>query len=144
MAEPTTTKQSFSKGRRLAIGFNLCVSILALFALMVMVNYLASGYFKRFEWTANAQWKLAPQTLAILKSLTNDIEVTIFFDTRGPKTADVYDMSERLLKEYSLKSPHIKLKTIDYVRFPTTGELFLAKYKLGSLKDKDFVHFDNN
>jgi hypothetical protein len=53
-------------------------------------------------------------------------------------------MVNGLLKEYSHRSTHFKIKTIDYARFPGAAEGFLAKYKqLGTLKDKDFVLFES-
>ena len=62
---------------------NFFFSILAAIALVVMVNYLASGYAKRCEWAANTQAQLSPQTLRVLETLTNDINVTVFFDAKA-------------------------------------------------------------
>ncbi len=142
MPEPTTTKPSFSAGRRLLNGVNFCLAIFAALALVIMVNYLASGYSKRFECSSNQRWQLAPQTKRVLETLTNDVNVTIFFDAKGEE--ELFGMVTGLLKEYSLRSSHFKTKTIDYARFPGAGEAFLSKYKqLGSLKDKNFVLFEN-
>ncbi len=142
MDDKTSDKPSFSAGRRLLIGFNFCLSLVAVLALVVMANYLASGYIKRFEWTTNAQWQLAPQTVRVLESLTNDINATIFFDAKAEP--ELFGLVSGLLKEYGLRSPHIKTRTIDYARFPGAAEEFLSKNKqLGSLKDKDFVLFEN-
>ncbi|MDB6026618.1 MAG: hypothetical protein JWM68_2841 [Verrucomicrobiales bacterium] len=142
MAAKNSTKPSFSAGNRLLNGFNFCLSIIAAVALLVMANYLASGYPKRFEWTNNSRWQLAPQTTRVLETLTNDINVTVFFDAKAEP--EVFGLTTGLLKEYSLRSSHVKVKIIDYARFPGAAEGFLSKYKhLDSLKDKDFVLFEN-
>jgi hypothetical protein len=142
MPEKNSTKPSFSSGRRLLNGLNFVIAVASAIALVVMANYLASGYAKRLEWTTNARWKLAPQTIRVLETLTNDINVTVFFDAKGEE--EVFGMVTGLLKEYSLRSSHLKTKTIDYARFPGAGETFLANNKqLGSLKDKNFVLFEN-
>ena len=142
MSESNSTKPSFSAGRRLLNGFNFFLAITAALALVVMANYLASGYFKRFECSTNTRWKLAPQTTRVLETLTNDVDVTVFFDAKGEE--ELFGMVSGLLKEYSLRSSHFKTKIIDYARFPGAGEAFLAKNKqLGSLKDKNFVLFEN-
>lgn len=141
MSKPTPEKPSFSVGKRLLNGLNFFFAIAAAVALLAMGNYLASGYPKRFHWTSNATVKLSPQTVAVLSTLTNDVNVTIFFDVKGEE--ELYGMVSSLLKEYSLRSSFFKIKTIDS-RFPGASEPFLASYKqLDSLKDKDFVLFEN-
>lgn len=134
-------KPSFSSGRRWLIGLNVLVASLAFLALVVMANYLASGYYRRFRLSQAGTMELAPQTVSLLKSVTNDLDVIIFFDRKGEE--DLYQMVSGLLREYNFQNPKISVKSVDYTRYPGTAEIILAKYKLGSLKDKNFVIFDS-
>ncbi|MDQ6630537.1 MAG: GldG family protein [Verrucomicrobiota bacterium] len=136
----TKFKASFSTGRRWVIGLNVFLSAVAVLALLVMANYLSAGYFKRFQWTAHSQLKLSPQTVRILQTLTNQVDVTIFFDAQGEE--ELYQWVSGLLKEYSYLNPKIVIKNVDYTRFPAAAARVLEKYKLTGLKDNNFVVFD--
>ena len=142
MASQTTAKPTFSTARRLGIWLNVFLSTVAFLALVVMANYLASGYYKRFEIASNSRVELAPQTIKVLQSLTNDVEATIFFDTTEDE--DIYSQVATLLKEYHYINPRLKVRTLDFMRFPGDAALFLSKYKLAGLERKNFVLFDSN
>ena len=83
MAAPDSPKQSFSNGRRWLNWFNTILAVAAALALVVMANYLAGDYFKRFQMDRDSAFKLSEQTLRVLDSLTNDVNVTIFFRPHG-------------------------------------------------------------
>jgi hypothetical protein len=139
---PEKEKPSFSTARRWGIWLNLFFSTVAIFALIVMANYLAAGYFKRFQVGSNARVELSQQTVKILQSLTNDIDVTIFFD--ATEDDEVYAMVSGLLKEYQNASPHIKLRSLDFTRYPGDAALLMSKYKLNTDTDRDLIIFDSN
>lgn len=138
-----TAKPSFSSARRIGIWLNVLLSVVAVLALLVMGNYLAAGYYKRISVRADSRFDLAPQTLKALQSVTNDVNVTIFFDVHGDQS-EVYELTSALLKEYHNVNPHIKIKTLDFTRFPGDAAVFLSKYKITGLRDKNFVFFDCN
>jgi hypothetical protein len=81
---PTDTKppSSFSPGRRWKIGFDVVVRTALVLAVVVMVNYLGTRpfLFHRFYLSNQTSVQLAPQTLDLLKSLTNRVEVTLYYD----------------------------------------------------------------
>ena len=131
---------SFSARRRWLSALNMLLSTAAVLALLVMANYLASGYFKRFQWTSNGRFQLSRQTARLLQSLTNQVEVTVFFDPKDE--SELYEWASGLLKEYNYLNPKVMVKTVDYTRYPGTAELVLARYRLGALKEKNFVIFD--
>ena len=137
MVEPDSSP-SFSKSRRWFIALNSIAAIVAFAALVVMVNYIASGYFKRFEWSANLRTHLSPQTIAVLKSLTNDVTATMFFDPQEEE--ELYGLASALLAEYRNANPkHINIRTLDRTRFDGEAKQLLAKHHLANLKDKNFV-----
>src|SRR5438105_1655689 len=133
--EPTP---SFSSARKWSISLNTLVSSLTVLALVLMVNYLAARHFTRLYVSKGAQLQLSPLTLQVLASLTNDVEVIVYFDKQDP----LYDSVWGLLKEYSLRNNRIKLRTVDYERDPGTANAIKATYQLSS--DKDVVIFDCN
>src|SRR6476660_9628719 len=91
-------KSSFTVGRRWLIGWNVVISVLAAFAIVVLVNYLAAYHFKRFYCTSNVNFQLSKLSLLVLKSLTNDVEVTVFFNK--PEEPVLYSTVTALLNEY--------------------------------------------
>lgn len=144
MNSPDDTQTTFSKGRRWLIGINSGLAIVAFLAIVVMANYLASGHFKRMQWGMGTTFKLSPQTDGLLKSLTNNIDVTIFWSPHGDEE-DMYSLVAGLLAEYQNANPkHVHVKTLDYSRFPADAKSFLMAHKLSSLTDRDFVLFESN
>jgi ABC-2 type transport system permease protein len=132
---------SFSVGRKWSLSLNVLVSTAAALALALMVNYASARHFyKRFQWSNNALAKMSPQTLAVLKSLTNEVRVIVYYDSKAP----LYDSVVALLKEYKTLSPRISVQITDYKRDSAAGELVKAAYKLSMITDKDLVIFDCN
>jgi len=136
-----TPKPSFSRSRRWLIWCNTIVGVAAVLALVAMANYLASGYFKRFQVSSSSRLEITPQTSALLKRLTNQIDVTVFYDQQGNE--EIYGLVSSLLKQYTYANPNITVQTIDYKRSGGKAATLLAKYNLGTLKDNNFVIFDS-
>jgi hypothetical protein len=144
MPPPEHSAPSFSGARRWAIALNTILAVVAALALVVMANYLAAGYFKRFQWSRNAAFKLSAQTLRVLDSLTNDVTVTIFFQPTG-ENPEIYQLTKSLLTEYQLANPRrIHVKTLDYTRDVGDAKELLATNNLAGLKQKDFVLIQND
>ena len=64
MASENPPPTSFSASRRWAIFFSVVISIIAAFALVVMLNYLGARYYKRFVWSRQTDIQLSPQTVS--------------------------------------------------------------------------------
>jgi hypothetical protein len=132
-------KPSFSPRRRWSIGFNVGLAIVAVFALVVMVNYLNARHFtKRFFLSSNTRMELSPRTISLLRSMTNEVRVTLYYD----KDEDLYGDVSQLLTEYQSANPKIQIKVVDYLRDPGAALEIKAKYNLGSSTNKNFVIFD--
>lgn len=133
-----TTPVSFSRGRRFSLSLNMLVSVLAVVALIGMLNYLAARHFARWNWSDSAQGPLSDLTLRIIEATTNDVRVTVYFD----RTEPLFEMCVDLLKAYENASSRITLDLVDYVRDPGKAQLVKAKYKLSERTDRDLVIFD--
>ncbi len=128
---------SFSRGRRFSLSLNTLVAIAAVVALVAMVNYLAARHFQRWSWADSAQGPLSPRSLSLLRSITNDVKVTVYFDSTDP----LYPLCVNLLKEYANANQHVHVQLVDYVRDPGAAQVVKAKYNL-SERDRDLVIFE--
>jgi hypothetical protein len=138
---PTDPKSqpSFSPGRRWKIGLEVVVRTALVLAVVVMVNYLGARFFwGRFYLSSQTRVQLAPRTLEVLKSLTNHIDVTLYYD----KQDDFYPTIVALLNEYRSANPRLSVTTVDYVRDAGEAQKVKEQYKLNSPTDKNLVIFD--
>lgn len=139
MADERQLPPSFSPGRKWRIGFGVVASLAVAFAIVVMANYISRNFFFcRLFVSTQTHIKLAPQTIGLLKALTNDIHVTLYYD----KDDAMFGTIAALVNEYHLANPKITVETVDYVRSPADAQKIKAKYKLNSPTDKDLVIFD--
>lgn len=144
MPEPDHPPSSFSAGRRWLIGLNVFLKVSAFLAVVVMLNYLAAGHFKRWQWADGSIYKLSRSTTAVLASLTNDVSITIFFQPHGDNE-EIYGLTAALLKEYQSACPrYVHVRTLDYSREDAEARAFLSRRQLGGLKEKDFVFVEGN
>ncbi len=137
---PTDPKPqpSFSPGRRWKIGFDVVVRTMLVLAVVVMVNYLGARLSGRFYLSSQTRVKLSSQTLDILKSLTNHIDVTLYYD----KQDDFYPTILALLNEYCSANPRLSVKTVDYVRDAGEAQKLKEQFKLNAPTDKNLIIFD--
>jgi ABC-type uncharacterized transport system involved in gliding motility auxiliary subunit len=138
MATDPHSRPSFSPWRRWGIICNLALLVVLVLAVMVMVNYLSHECFLRFHVSTRTQIELSPSTLSLLKSLTNQVVVTLYYD----KEDALYGAVRDLLNEYTLVNPRISVQTVDYTRDAGAAQKLKAKYKLVGPSDKNLVIFD--
>src|SRR5205809_50720 len=140
MASESPRPTSFSARRRWAILCSVFFSTAAVIALVGMANYLSSRYLSplRFNWSDQTRKPLAPQTLGLLRTLTNQVKVVIYYD----KTAEIYESVSSLLNEFHLINPKISVEKVDYERDAAAAKIIKDTYKLGSADAKDLVIFD--
>jgi ABC-2 type transport system permease protein len=141
MATSTSPQPSFSPRRKWTIAFNVTLITMAVFAILVGVNYLSSRYFHhRFYLSQDTSIKLSPRTLSVLKNLTNDVEVIVYYNKEEPVYADIIN----LLREYQAHSRRLTVRTVDYYHDLGEAAALQAKHYMGSATNKDFVIFDAN
>ena len=118
------------------------MGLISVAALLGMANYLSLHYFKRFDFSSDPANRLSPQTLAILRVLTNETRATIFFDPA--RRRDVFSLTTRLLDEYQSVNPRLfTVRTLNYALFDGEAKEFLLQHHLNRLQDKDFVLFES-
>jgi hypothetical protein len=134
----TPEKPSFSRGKKWSIGFNVVLAVIIVFALAIMANYLSGRYFHRFFTSTQTRIELSPRTVSLLRSITNSVAVTLYYDKEDPLFGDV----SGLLKEYHAVNRKLTVTTVDYYRDPGGAMALMAKYHLTSSTNKNFVIFD--
>jgi hypothetical protein len=134
----TGNHTSFSRGRRWGIGFHVVLIVLIVLAVVVMVNYLSRAYFYRYYISAHSRMTLSPQTINFVRSITNKVKVTIYYDQKEP----LYTTVAALLGEYEILNPRIRVETVDYLRDPGAAQRIKAAYQLGSSSDRDLILFE--
>ena len=68
MANQPSSRPSFSLRQRWGIFFSVIVSIAAVSALVVMLNYLGTRYYLCFPWSIQTRNELSTQTLGVLNN----------------------------------------------------------------------------
>ena len=136
MTEPVSPA-SFSPNRRWKIGVNVLVSVIALLAILGMVNYLAARHPRRWMWSSDARFQLTPVTKEVLRGITNDVQVIVFFD----RTKPLYDMVADLLNQYKVQCPRLKVEHVDYERSPGRAKAVQSEYALAAAEEGDRVVF---
>jgi len=100
MATLTSPPPSFSPRRKWSIAFSVAFATIAVFVLLIGVNYVSSKYFfKRFYLSTDTRIQLSPRTISVLKALTNHVDVTIYYDKDETLYADIVN----LLNEHGYK-----------------------------------------
>lgn len=127
MATQPPSDSSFSPRQRWHIVLNVCLTSLAVLAVVVMVNYLSRDYFLHLRWSTQAKAQLSPLTVKFLQSLTNQVRVTLFYDKKDA----LYGTIANLLNEYHLANHRITIQAVDYLRDPGPAEKVRADYRLG-------------
>jgi hypothetical protein len=141
MATTTSAQPSFSPRRKWSIALSVTVATIAVLAVLVGVNYLSSRYFfHRFYLDPDTDVKLSPRTISVLKSLTNQVDVTIFYNKEDP----IYPEIVSLLREYQAHAhKHLAFKTVDYYDPGAAGDFRATRPYLGSLTNRDFILFES-
>ena len=132
---------SFSPRRKWGIGFGKLVGLLALLASIGMVNYISHNFFfQRTFVSAQTRLELSPRTLGLLKTVTNQVHITLYYDRED---ADgLFGTIRALVNEYRLVNPNISVETVDYLTDPAAAQRIKTKYKLDAPTDKNLVIFD--
>ena len=112
MATDSHPRPSFSPYLKWGIGLHVVLLSLLVFSVVVMVNYLSRDYYLRFQLSTRTRIELFPRTVSLLRSLTNQVKVTLYYDTSD----ELYQTVADLLGEYRRVNPKITVTTADYVR----------------------------
>lgn len=106
---PTFPSPLVEAPKRLRLFANVVVSTLALAAILGLVNYLSIRHFRTWSVSAGSRPVLSSQTLFFLDSMTNDVNVVVFYDRNAP----LYGAIKDLLEEYERRNSRLSLELVD-------------------------------
>lgn len=112
--------------RRVAISLNAAVSLLLAAMLAGMVNYLSYRHYARWDWSRAKYYGLSDKTLGLLGSLTNPVQVVVFFNA----DQEIYEDVDNLLKEYEYASRMIHVERVDPDRDLARTEELMRRFKV--------------
>jgi hypothetical protein len=127
------SQPSFSPGRRWKIGFDVAVRTALVLAVVAMLNYLGARFFHRFYLSSQTNVGLSSRTLAVLNSLTNQMTVTLYYDTHDQN--NFYPTLLALANEYHAANKNISVRAVDYVTDPGEAEKIKEQYNLPGAAD---------
>jgi hypothetical protein len=136
MAEtnPDPKSKKAPRIRRFAIGVNVLIQILAIFFILMAVNYYAFKHFKRWDLSRDHKYMLSSQTVQLLENLKKPLKLYVFFsqDPRIPG-GDVYQDVTSLVKEYQFAGKgNVNFETIDPYKNLSRARTLMAQYKFGN------------
>ena len=100
------------RGRRFASGLNVAVSLALAAAIVLMLNYLSSRHYWRWNLSRTASVTLSGKTLGLLGSLQGDYSVVAFFQRSHP----LYEEVRAFLQEYQYAASRLGRVTL-HVQF---------------------------
>jgi ABC-type uncharacterized transport system len=114
---------------RLAIGFNVLSQVVLFTAIIMMVNYVNFRHFKRWDFSRNQKYALAPLTKNLLSGLKKPVKAVVFFPGFQAIAQDV----SALLREYEYASDKkLTVELVDPYRNLLRAKELSEKYKFGS------------
>ena len=128
MSEEKKSRPSFSPSSRWKIGFDVALRSALVLAVIVMLNFLGAKFYHRFYLSEQMRVELSSRTLNVLHSLTNHVEVTLYYDTHDQE--NFYPDIVELLNAYHDVNKNITLHTVDYARDPGAAMKVKEKYEL--------------
>lgn len=123
--------------RRWSLLLQVGLAAAAVLALVLMANYLAARHYVRTSW-AGTGTALSPRSLQVLRGVTNDVRVILYFNRQHP----LFQMSHALLRTYAEANPRVTVDLIDPERDPAAAQAAKLQYKLREREDRDMVIFD--
>lgn len=107
------------RGRAVRYGSNAVVLSLAVIGIVVLVNYLSSRYYKRFDLTEAKRHTLSEQSIQIVKGLKDEIEVIGFYPQGRNQEA-----FEKWLAAYREHTDKIRYQKVDPILEPGKAEQY--------------------
>lgn len=125
--------------RRVQIGANVIAQLALVAALVVMANYFAFKYYKRWDLSRTQKYTLSSQTTNLLANLKNKVQVYVFFN---PGVAFYRDL-DATLKEYQYAGgDKVELEFVDPYRNFTRARDLQAKYKFGAAENLVILDYE--
>ncbi|HEX7529179.1 MAG TPA: GldG family protein, partial [Thermoanaerobaculia bacterium] len=124
--DANTTKPRLGKDApsRSTYRATLTISILLGLGILVLVNYIGSKRYARFDWTTTGLYSLSEKTLNVLRDLKTPVTVTVFMT---PERTPLYPEVDELVKRYKAKSAMLTVEMLDPTRNLVRAKTFVEE-----------------
>lgn len=124
--------------RQAQYGSNAVVMSVLLAAILLVLNMILNPSWPRPDWlkwlptfqhqwdlTASRQYTLSAETINILKSINQDVEILAFYSSNSSETRS---KDRLLLENYARQNSHIKIQWLDPVAQPALAQEYGVAY----------------
>jgi hypothetical protein len=133
------TDKPVSSIPRFSIGANVVLQTVIVGAIVLMANYFNFRHFKRWDFSRNQKYALAPLTKNLLGGLKKPVQAIIFFPSAGMIAQDV----SSLLREYEYASDKkLSVEVVDPYRNLLRAKELSEKYKFGNNDNIVILDYD--
>lgn len=116
--------------KKLQYGTNFLASILIFLGFVVVINYISTKFFLRFDLTENKEFTISKSTKDVLKSLDDIVSINVYFSKKLPPYLGNLKLKvEDILKEYQVYSKG-KIN-VNYFDPSTDSKLSQSVYLMG-------------
>jgi ABC-type uncharacterized transport system involved in gliding motility auxiliary subunit len=95
--------------RRLLASFNIAMTLVLLGVLFILINFVSSRHYGRWDVTKAQITALSEQTRQVLAALKEPVSVIVFYQP----THRLYGLVKDLLKEYVRANPRLEVEYVD-------------------------------
>ena len=113
-----------SNNNRTAYRISLGIAVVLGLGILVLVNWLGSRHYRRYDWTRAGLYTLSDKTDKVLKSLKAPVTVTVLM-TEG---STLYGETREVLNRYKAKSPLVTVEFLDPTRNRARAETLVKEY----------------
>ena len=107
---------------------NLFLTALLGLVVVVLVNYISSRHYKRWDWTSHGLFTLSDRSEQALRELDQDVDIYVFLGRDEQDFADV----ETLLEEYKAVTDRIGVEWVDPDRDRARYQVLADKFGIDS------------
>jgi len=109
--------------RKVNYSINLFISILLVTAAVVLIGILLANHRKQWDMTRNQRYSLAPQSISLMKRLSQPVKVTAFYGVNQNQ-----DFPENLLEQYLYHSKFFSYQFLDPDKNPQITKKYGVTY----------------
>ena len=106
--------------KRIRYGSNTLASIVLIFGILVLFNYLSSRRFLRGDLTEDKRYTVSKATKNVIKNLDDIVTITVYFSKEPAQVAQILRNVRDVLDEYTAFSQALNIDYVDPADFDDT------------------------
>lgn len=125
--------------RKALITVNVALMILFALVILVVVNYVNSRHYRRFDWTQGGRHKLNTQTLNIIGNLKDRVIITTLFKPMNDMQYYTFSSVKDLLEEYRYSSNDLEVRHVDPFYDSTGVKKLATELKIDEIQPNSLI-----